>query len=109
MNTFKILRKYQYSSQTAIIYKNIRISYKELVIYSINLSELIINNFGKRKQTIGIFLPNSSDYTIAFFAAAYSDKVIVPFNDIFDKKWPKSIPEFDSFPYASSMWIKKEC
>jgi long-chain acyl-CoA synthetase len=80
MNIFNILRKYQYSSQTAIIYKNIRISYKELVIYSINLSELIMNNFGKRKQTIGIFLPNSSDYTIAFFAAAYSDKVIVPFN-----------------------------
>ena len=74
------MKKYQYSSQTAVIYKNRRISYKELTFYSINLSELITNNFGKRKQTIGIFLPNSLDYTIAFFAAAYSDKVIVPFN-----------------------------
>lgn len=74
------MNNYRYSSQTAIIYKNKRITYKELVSYSINLSELITNSCGKGKQPLGIFLPNSSDYAVAFFAVAYSDNVVVPFN-----------------------------
>jgi long-chain acyl-CoA synthetase len=74
------LNNYRYSSQTAIIYKNKRITYKELVSYSINLSEFITNSCGKGKQPLGIFLPNSSDYAVAFFAVAYSDNVVVPFN-----------------------------
>lgn len=31
------------------------------------------------------------------------------YKEIFDRKWPKSIPAYDSLPYAASMWIKKEC
>lgn len=75
------MNNYRYSSQTAIIYKNKRITYKELVSYSINLSELITNSCGKGKQPLGIFLPNSSDYAVAFFAVAYSDNVVVPLAD----------------------------
>ena len=73
------MNNYRYSSKTAIIYKNKRIAYKELVSYSNNLSELITNSCGKENSLLGYF------YRILqtmpwLFAVAYSDNVVVPFN-----------------------------
>lgn len=51
------------------------------------------------------FLQNNPKYSIQFFQSMLQYK----YKEIFDRKWPKSIPAYDSLPYAASMWLKKEC
>lgn len=77
------------------------------IFYPFEYPEAWITNNGfiwNELYILRAFLQNNKKYSIQFFQSMLQYK----YKDIFDKKWPKSIPEFDSLPYASSIWIKKE-
>lgn len=70
-----ILHRKRNSAQTAVIYKDHEYSYndihRQVVFHSENLMDTGSHN-------VGIFLSNSVNYVIAYFSAAYMDRVIVP-------------------------------
>lgn len=80
MNLIDLIKKKVYQDNIAIVTQNEKISYRELLTLSLRLSSIINNNYGKGKESIGVFLPGSLDYAIAFCGIAASNKVVVPLN-----------------------------
>lgn len=72
-----ILIQNKLSKKIAIKEKNSSISYNELFEKSTNIS-VKINNKNICMNNIGIFLPNSIQYAIAYFGITFCNKVIVP-------------------------------
>lgn len=72
----EILSKNAGSKKVALEYKHTRLTFKKLN----ELSILLSTHLDKADNNIGILLPNSLKYAIAFFGIAFSDKTIVPIN-----------------------------
>lgn len=83
MKIKNILLSKNNSKKFAFIYKNNKITFSELSNKSSIMGQKIIDvekKFNYCSQSIGILIQNSIEYTIAYFAIAYIDKVIVPIN-----------------------------
>ena len=78
MEIGKILKKYEKENKEAIICGDKTITYREWNQASINLENTINKEIGRDSKNIGLFLPNSIEYAIAYFAIAFSKHVIVP-------------------------------
>ncbi len=76
MRLFDILYKHRDSAKTAIKDSDNEITYKQLYQKAINLGASL--NLSDGISNVGIFIHNSVDYAIAYFAIAYSGHVIVP-------------------------------
>lgn len=66
------------NNKIAIKYGNKEISYCELYEKSKTLACTISSHTNQEKNNVAIFLPNSINYAIAYFAVAISKNVIVP-------------------------------
>lgn len=74
----ELLSRQKNNNKIAIKYRNKEISYCELYRKSETLSSSIINHINIENNNVAIFLPNSIDYVIAYFAITISKNVIVP-------------------------------
>ena len=75
----ELLCRQKENDKIAIKYGNIEISYRELYEKSKSLAYLILNYFNNSENhNVALFLPNSIDYAVAYFAVAISKNVIVP-------------------------------
>ena len=72
----KLQNKYQPNS-LAIVYKNKKYSYRELYLFSLSLSNKILA-FHKDIRNIGLIIPKSVEYIIAYFASALLNCIITP-------------------------------
>lgn len=70
-----ILLNNQSSDNVAVIYNNREYTYNQ--IYRSVLSHMD-NIFGSSAENIGLFIENSIEYVIGYFAISFADKVIVP-------------------------------
>lgn len=77
MKVKEILMKQQNRDSIAIKYKDQRVTYRQFHEMVMKRSNYV-NSFTDDSSNIGIFLPNSLDYAIAYFTIAYLDKIIVP-------------------------------
>ena len=68
----------QANNNTAIKYSNLSLSFKEWNKESRALSEIIDSLLDVTSKQIGIYLPNSISYAIAYFGILFSNKVIIP-------------------------------
>ncbi len=71
-----IINTQKSNTMTALVCNGVRISYSELYVAVNSVSDGIRSM--KANDNIGIFLPNSIEYVIAYFGISLSDKVIVP-------------------------------
>lgn len=74
----ELLSRQKNNNKIAIKYRNKEISYCELYRKSETLSFSIINHINIENNNVAIFLPNSIDYVIAYFAITISKNIIVP-------------------------------
>ena len=63
------------STKTAVIYKDHEYSYNDIHRQVLTHSK---NLMDKGSHNVGIFISNSVNYVIAYFSAAYMDRVIIP-------------------------------
>lgn len=68
----------KHSKKIAIISDNNRITYQSWYEKSSELSNRINNYIKQESLYIGILLPNSVEYAIAYFGITFSNKIIVP-------------------------------
>ncbi len=73
----ELLSRQKSNNKIAIKHGNEKISYCNLYKKSKKLS-LIIKNHIKKSNNVAIFLPNSIEYVIAYFAISFSKNIIVP-------------------------------
>ena len=66
------------NSRIAIICGNEKITYSDWNNASIELENIIQQEINNDSKNIGLFLPNSIEYAVAYFAIAFSNHVIVP-------------------------------
>lgn len=62
----------------AIKYKNVSLSYMDWHCAALSISRIIDRYILEDSITIASYLPNSINYSIAYFAAQYSNKIFVP-------------------------------
>lgn len=74
----KLLERQKNNTEVAIKQGECKITYKEWYNYSRQLSNVLNDNIEENSMIIAIFLPNSINYTIAYFSILFSDKIIVP-------------------------------
>jgi len=74
----KLLYRQRENPKIAIEQGTIYIKYCEWYDRSTYLSEKIKSIISKNSLNIGIFLPNSIDYAIAYFSILFSKKIVVP-------------------------------
>ena len=67
-----------YPDKEAIVYQSRRLTYKDAYAQVCRLSNLLIANGASVGSKIGIQLPRSPEYILAYFAAAMAGAVIVP-------------------------------
>lgn len=77
-NLWDIMENQKDNQKTALIYKNKTLPYREL--YQLARKNAICLSQINTGNNIGIYLPNSIDYVLAYFSIAYMKKTIVPFN-----------------------------
>lgn len=65
------------NNKVALKYRSTTVTYKDLYDTVVKKSE-IIGKISNNTKNIGIFLPNSIDYIIAYFSIMFIDKVAVP-------------------------------
>lgn len=73
-----LISRQKNNDKIAIKCGNEAISYSDLYEKSKSLSYTILCQNRKKNDNVAIFLPNSIDYAIAYFAVAISNNVIVP-------------------------------
>lgn len=73
-----LLLRNKWRKQTAIICGSEKITYENWCNASIELGKVIRKEINDECNNIGIFLPNSIGYAVAYFAIAISNHVIVP-------------------------------
>ncbi|MBA4492984.1 class I adenylate-forming enzyme family protein [Paenactinomyces guangxiensis] len=101
-----ILGKWRSSGRTAIIYKGGKISYRDLYeqcnYYHTLLQRTVTSD--EARTNIGIFLPNSLDYAIAYFAVSLLGRIIVPIH--VHAKLREMISTID---YCDVEWVITNC
>lgn len=83
------LFQHRHSNDIAMIEGNNEITYKQLYFHSLHLSCKLFDELPSKKiegKIVGIFLPNSIDYVISFFAAILAKKIVFPLNIAFAKQ-----------------------
>ena len=80
MNIGQILKKKGKENSIAIICGNNKITYLDWNNTSMKLESVIREEISIDSKNIGLFLPNSIEYAIAYFAVSISQHVIVPIN-----------------------------
>lgn len=73
-----ILLENKNSDRTIVIYKGIEYCYKDIYWQACNIKKQIEYKIYERKRNIGIFIPNSIEYILGFFAVLLSDNIVVP-------------------------------
>lgn len=73
-----LLLRQAYNNSTAIKYADISLSYSDWNKRSIKIAQNIKSKTSSDSLNVAIFLPNSINYAIAYFAVQFSDKVMVP-------------------------------
>ncbi len=76
MTLLELLFRQRENNKIAIKYGNENISYKEWYTKSTELGKYILQV--DRSENIGIYLPNSINYAVAYFSCLYANKTIVP-------------------------------
>ena len=89
-----ILIRKKYCDKIAIKFRNNTISYRELFREAENNAIMLKQITSNDIQNIGIFLPNSIQYAVAYFTIALMDKAIVPINIQAKKAEIKSTIEY---------------
>lgn len=75
-----LLERFKENHKVAIKFADNEITYQEWYKRSKILSRKLKAITTKNSCNIGIFLPNSIDYAVAYFSVLFSDKIIVPIN-----------------------------
>src|SRR4051794_13106545 len=70
---------------TAIIYDEIGISYRQLYQTSLRLSSGLADLGVERSDCIAILLPNGIEFIISFFATAFLHAIALPINPLLKK------------------------
>lgn len=78
MHLGELLKRQKNNQKIAIKYGTNSISYNEWYKCSQKISDIISRIISDKSSNVAIFLPNSIDYAIAYFAVLFSDKVVVP-------------------------------
>lgn len=73
-----LLNRQRENENIAIKYGNNMLTYTEWHCQSSALSKYIMNISEDNNKCIGVFLPNSIDYAVAYFGVMYSSKILVP-------------------------------
>ena len=89
MKVKDILIRQQENDKVAICYRNVEITYKCLYEKASSFSGLIKEI--RHNRNVGIFLNNSIDYAIGYFAVAFLDDIIIPIEDSIKKNMLESI------------------
>jgi len=74
----ELLHRQNENPKLAILYGNNTMKYCEWHEQSLYLSTRIKSIVPELSVNIGIFLPNSIEYAVAYFSIIYSDKVVIP-------------------------------
>lgn len=84
-NLFSIIEKQKNLNKPALVEDGKSISYKELYLYINGFSTFLANKGINSGDRIGIYMPNSIEFAIAFFACLNVGAIAVPINTIFRK------------------------
>lgn len=72
----------KYPEKTAIIYNNLRISYRELYAKVTDLSKHLSTISIAQGDCVALILPNSPEFAIAFYATATINAIALPINPL---------------------------
>ena len=78
MRIKELLQRQEQSTEIAIKSDKESLTYKQWNERAADLSKRIAEQTSPKSRNIAIFLPNSISYAVAYFAAAFADKVVVP-------------------------------
>ena len=78
MEVKNLLERQKLNQKTAIKSENIELSYCDWHDLATKWSDVIKNTV--KGINVGVFLPNSIEYAIAYFSILYANKIIVPIN-----------------------------
>ena len=78
MRIKEVLQRQKQSVKTAIKCGEESFTYKQWNEKAENLCKKIVAQASMDSKNVAIFLPNSISYAVAYFAAAFADKVVVP-------------------------------
>lgn len=73
-----LLKRQHSNKKVAIKHSNETLSFKEWNYKSLALSKKINSIIKTTSKHIGIYLPNSIQYAVAYFGILFSDKVVIP-------------------------------
>lgn len=74
----ELLQRQKKNTDFAIKHGEFMITYEEWYNSSLRLSRIVDNFATKDSKNVGIFLPNSIYYAVAYFSIVFSNKIIVP-------------------------------
>lgn len=74
----QLLERQKNNNSCALKQGEREISFDEWYSFSLHLSNIITQNTCSNSLTIALFLPNSIEYAVAYFAIQFSSRVIVP-------------------------------
>lgn len=74
----ELLKRQDGSSKIAIKHGNNTVTYSEWNDKSSHLSEVVKKNSNVKTKCIGVFLPNSIEYAVAYFGVMFSNKILIP-------------------------------
>lgn len=99
-NIFEIIEKRKHSNKNAIVYNKESITYKNLWESCISFSNYIISKINlEDNSNIAIFMPNSINYTIAYFSISITGIPICPISTLMKDDNIKSIIESCDIKY----------
>lgn len=88
-----LLKRQTNNHKLAIKYSDQSISFNEWEIKSSSLSKIISSIVEDDSKNIGIYLPNSIDYAVAYFGILFAHKVVIPIGT--QAKYPEIFSTLD--------------
>ncbi len=86
LNTMLIETVKKHSEKTAIVYDELRISYKELYNNVVGLSKGLSLIDVNQSDCIALILPNCPEFVISFYAAAKLNAIVLTLNPLFKEE-----------------------
>lgn len=74
----KLLDRQRYNKKPAIVFGSKNITFQDWYIRSNSLARVVQKYASIQTKNISVFLPNSIEYAISYFAVLFSNRVVVP-------------------------------